>query len=133
MSCDWDLYCLDCKSYHGFDDTNHCVKEMRALATFGPQFQKVCTAWKEALPTLYTAAVAWFEPKIMLRESYGWHLNVEWWIAHGAHRLVPIDEYGHTDDECGEKYVCPACNETKYCTRAKGHAPPHAQKRAEGE
>jgi hypothetical protein len=130
MSCDYDVRCLDCGSNAGFDDTNHAIKEMRALAKMGAGLAVLARgilAFEKALaddPALY------LEPQFKLRDlSHGWRLTPKWWAEHGDHHLVAVDEYGRCDDECAERFDCKECGYSKWCRRTSGHDGQHRDKR----
>ena len=125
MSCDWDVYCLDCESSHGFQDTNHEDKLMRELCKIGPSLARLREIWKP-IEKLRNYA----EPLITLNSNrYGYALSLEWWETHGNHRLVARDEYGRNDDECAEQFTCPKCKHSKWCRRSKGHKGQHNEER----
>jgi hypothetical protein len=132
VSCDWDVYCLDCESEHGFSNCNHEDKLMRELAKLGPRLKKLC----ELMPILDSLSdppcSAYVCPRITLDADVihprRW-LHAAWWIEHGGHRLVARDEYGRCDDECGEHFSCGECGSSKCCRRMKGHDGEHKDKR----
>jgi len=133
MSCDWDVYCLDCKKEYGFYDANHQDKLMRELARLGPHIKKIC----ELMPALVALGDPphnlYCNPQIVLDDGSRFRLTFGWWALHGDHRLVARDEYGRCDDECGEHFSCDSCGSSKCCRRAKGHDGDHKDKRDEDE
>jgi hypothetical protein len=129
MSCDWDVRCLDCEVDAGFDDTNHAVDAMRALAKRGPELAALGAAFL-ALSKSLEGERGYFEPRMSLRElSYGWNLDAAWWVKHGRHQLVAVDEYGRCDDACNERFDCKTCHHTEWCKRVKGHEGDHGKVR----
>lgn len=129
MSCDWDVRCLDCEVNAGFDDTNHAVDAMRALAKRGPELAALGAAFL-ALSKSLEGERGYFEPRMSLRElSYGWNLDAAWWAKHGRHQLVAVDEYGRCDDACNERFDCKTCHHTEWCKRVKGHEGNHGKVR----
>lgn len=125
MSCDWDVRCLDCEDNAGFDDSNHDVEAMRTLAKRGFELATLGRAWL-ALEKSLEGERGYFEPRMKLRDaSYGWSINAIWWVQHGHHRLVAVDEYGQCDDECSERFECKTCHHTEWCKRVKGHDGEH--------
>lgn len=132
MSCDWDVYCLDCKSEHGFYDCNHQDKLMRELAKLGPRIKKICELMvgPGGLDDLGRPPLNLYcEPRIQLDDGGRLRLAAKWWVEHGDHRLVARDEYGRCDDECGELFHCNSCGSSKCCQRMKGHDGDHKDKR----
>jgi hypothetical protein len=129
MSTDWDIYCLDCESEHGFDDANHQDKLMRELARLGPTIKTMCELMAP-LDDLGRPPLNFYsEPRIQLDDGGRLRFNTKWWVQHGDHKLVARDEYGHCDDECGEHYKCNSCGSWKTCRRTKNHDGDHAEKR----
>jgi hypothetical protein len=121
MSCDWDLFCLDCNEAHGFDDLNHWDDTLALVAKHGPALADACAALlslREACRVEETGA--WrIELELNLR-TYA-RVNLEWFVKHGRHRILPKDEYGRLLDECGKYYTCPACKTQKKCRRTTNH------------
>jgi hypothetical protein len=46
--------------------------------------------------------------------------------VHAAHHLVPVDEYGTLDGECGVRVACSVCGKDDHCRLAQGHTGDHA-------
>ena len=132
MSCDWDVYCLDCKKEHGFDDANHDDKLMRELSKIGPQLKKLCELMAPLVALRKPPLNLYVNPSIVLNsnsDSHAHPLIASWWIEHGDHRLIARDEYGRCDDECDFYFRCGECGSSKCCKRAKGHTGEHKDKR----
>jgi len=100
MSCDWDVWCLDCEDAHGFSDANHERALMVALATVGPQLAALAPTMR-----VLSGLPGYADPGLHLRHDR-FRVDFEWFEKHGAHRLIARDEYGHNDDECGIYFVC---------------------------
>lgn len=124
MSCDWDVWCLDCDEGHGFSDANHQRNLMAALAKLGPQLAKFA-------PTM--RAIRAIEGAYVDANLYVTHdrlpIDFDWFDRHVTHRLIARDEYGKNDDECGEYFACCACQHRRQCRRTKGHDGDHAPER----
>ena len=120
MSCDWNVHCLDCDDTHEFNDANHRVELMRALAKLGPEIALAAAVVEKI------RAVS--NDDFEFRFAFGC-LDTAWWREHGAHRLIARDEYGHNDGECGQYFACRHCKATHFCRLPCGHEGDHDQNR----
>lgn len=102
MSCSWDIYCLTCKARHGLD-ANHGVEFIR-------------TAIKYADTIAALEGFADLELK-----TWAGYLSPPWLAAHASHQLVPQNEYGELDSECGVRVRCSECGADHHCTLSRGH------------
>ena len=128
MSCDWDVYCKDCDSSHGFDDANHEDKLMHELAKLGPQLKRLCIEMIPIVALTKDRNLGLFvTPAIVLNPGTSHELSLYevWWAKHGDHKLVARDEYGRCDDECAESFFCKECNRSMWCVLSKNHDGPH--------
>ncbi len=116
MSTDWDIFCVDCKDQHRFNDANHQVGMMRALIKHANIIATLVPLMNER--DIYD---------IDLRTSYG-RVDPDWFLKHLNHKLVPISEYGTIDSECGEYFQCNDCKTSRACQLEKGHGGVHARK-----
>lgn len=81
MSCDWDVYCRDCKSEHGFSDANHEDEFMFHLIKNAKAIAGLVELMKS--PT----------NEITLRFYHG-YIDPQWFRDHLGHDLVARSEYG---------------------------------------
>jgi hypothetical protein len=109
VSCDWDIYCLDCDSLMGFSDANHAVNPMRSLCELGPAFAKIDLSGHEDRDLRFGV------------EARGHGADLRWLIKHGAHRIKPRDEYGTIDGQCDRHFECNA-GHGHHCELDDGHA-----------
>lgn len=121
MSCDWSLHCLDCDETLRFNDLNHWDEQMSALAKSGPAI----AAFAPVIEALYKAGAS---PTLHLAWSRA-EIDFKWFVVHGSHRLVPIDEYGRCLDECGVIFTCGACQHEQKCRRKQKHEGQHDHRR----
>lgn len=124
MSCDWDVYCLDCNQEHGFDGANHCDGEMADLCAVGPKIRKLFLLLRD-LPLLQNHTLV---PEGL---SDRHRLDPAFWIAHGEHRIVPRDEYGRILGECSQQLACDRCGCSQHvrCVLPANHEGGHSPKR----
>lgn len=115
MSCDWDVYCVDCKSHLGVGDCNHGDAYMRQLVAVGPQLGKFAVDAK----AIRMCTEVSFEPSIV----GAYRFDLDWFAIHGEHHLAPIDEYGRLDAQCWQHVVC-ECGHKHACKLNKGHEGP---------
>lgn len=116
MSTDWDIFCVDCKTQHRFNDANHRADMMRAIIKHAPVIA--------ALVPLFNERDIW---SLELKTTYG-RIDAQWFLEHLGHKLVPISEYGEIDGECGEYFQCDSCKTSRACQLEKGHGGNHARK-----
>lgn len=114
MSTDWHIKCVDCGDEHRFNDANWRVDDMRGLiahaatiAALAPALQDVSDLALELGP-------------------YG-RVDAQWFARHLGHRLVPISEYGHLDEQCHAQVPCsdPTCWSRYPCILRDGHDGQH--------
>ncbi len=79
MSCDWNVYCLNCREKHFFEDANHQDKLMWLLV----RAAKEIAGLKELCEN----------GDVRIETSFG-GVDAEWFAKHAGHRLCPISEYG---------------------------------------
>jgi hypothetical protein len=109
MSCDWNIFCLDCEETERFNDANHQVDLMRDIIKAAPGIAALAPYWKYLK-----------NHDVELNTHYG-HINVEFFAKHATHRLVPRSEYGEIDGTCAKDVRCP-CKRNHYCVLPKEHA-----------
>lgn len=125
MSTDWDLYCLDCKSDHGFYDANHEEKAVQRLVDLMPRFA--------AMPGL--AALMKDAGFVPVGNGdgdglYNHRLSLRWVEEHCSHRVVARNEYGDFLEQCPETTAtCECCGQYFACRLLPGHEGPHLPKR----
>ena len=120
MSCDWDVRCLDCGEDLGISNANHAVELMRVIIAHAKEIAAVDSFMKA------TDRAGYF---IDFHFGSGSLIQTAWFAKHAAHRLVPVDEYGKIDDECGMRITCPACGKDDHCRRLAGHDGDHSHNR----
>jgi hypothetical protein len=115
MSCDWDVYCLDCEAAHGFYDANHENELMRNLAKGG-------AAMKAAASAMLSIQRRPYDLNLFEVKCSGYNVDLEWWAAHGEHKLCARDEYGAIDGQCYEMVTtCAKCKTRERCRLQTGH------------
>ncbi len=87
MSMNWDLYCKQCDSWHGFHDANHQDGKMLAIAKHAKAIAGLVDLMKESE---YLG--------ISLPTGNG-DLDPQWFADHLDHGIVPRNEYGQYLDE----------------------------------
>jgi hypothetical protein len=112
VSCDWDVFCLDCQERLGLSDFNHQIDAMRELITAAPLLAQMAT-------TGLGVTAGWGDRPI----------DTSWFAKHHTHRLIPRSEYGDFDDDCGERFEC-AMGGRHQCHLQKGHDGGHHERRA---
>lgn len=127
MSCDYDVYCIDCDDAHGFRDANHEDRLMAGLCKLGPQIAAVAPLMR-AIDAIEGAI--YIDAHLHLQHDR-YPIDFAWFEVHGNHRLLVRDEYGRCTDECAEYYQCETCAHRKCCRRTKGHDGGHSDKRDE--
>jgi hypothetical protein len=118
MSNNWDVYCLDCESEHGFDGMNGLESLMHQIIADAP----VCAELSKIARRLNLVEV---------QAKAGWNdgrVRLDWFEKHAAHRLIPRDEYGRFSGECGERFTCGECGDEFWCHAPKGHAGAHRKR-----
>lgn len=113
MSEDWNVHCLDCNETEHFNDANHRDDLMAALCRHAKAIAALAPLFKD--PGNWLGALEF-------RTSWG-PVDVDWFVKHAGHRLVPISEYGGFMDQCPE-YVDCVCGRSQRCTLQPEHAPP---------
>jgi hypothetical protein len=118
MSCDWNVYCVTCKSEHGFSDANHQEALMWKLCRNAKAIGGLAELVRDES---YDVAIS---------TPYG-TIEPSWFAAHADHELVPIDEYGKLATECGsysfeECDDCARRNGRRHCARPAGHEGAHS-------
>lgn len=115
MSCDWDVYCIDCDKEMGLQDWNHASDEVARVI-----------AARDSLAAVYRA----LGDDVRVSLEYDHRFVFTKFLAdHEGHRLIPRDEYGECLDECGARFKCNACGHSKMCRRREKHAGEHSEKR----
>jgi len=119
MSCDWDIYCVDCGVSAGIGDANHEDDTMRALvsaaADLGRALRVICGG---------------VDGLTELRVN-GYYVPANFFISHGNHKLRPLDEYGSFDTPCGQSFWCPKCGREVDCTEREHPGKPHSHSTAD--
>lgn len=117
MSNYWDVRCLDCKSDLGIDNANHAVDLMRLIIMHAKAIAALAPFLKETDRIGYNIDFSF---------GSGCRIQVAWFVVHAAHHLVPVDEYGTLDGECGVRVACSVCGKDDHCRLAQGHTGDHA-------
>lgn len=117
MSCDWDVYCVDCAQYLGVPDWNHADQSCVSLI-----------ALRDELATMHELALK-LHPEFEVRVSwYGCKtIDLLFFVEHRGHKLAPIDECGRLLDECSQTFYCVACGNGETCRLPAGHDGEHAK------
>lgn len=115
MSTDWDLYCCDCD------------EELGAPSSW-PDRYVVLSSAADLLAELAPHA----NRADLIVELSRQQVNLDWFVKHRGHRLVPRNEYGQCFDECGKDFRCGSCGHSKRCRRKKDHEGEHSEKRDDG-
>ena len=110
MSCDWHILCDTCGERYSFDDANHqenlmlaIIANAGAIAALAPLFHN--EAWDG----------------VLLARWNGWRIDVDWFVRHCGHKLVPIDEYGHRSNQCRKAQIVCAAGYAHNCGLTDGH------------
>lgn len=116
MSCDFDVFCLDCNANLGLQDWNRRSNEVQALIANAPAI----------------AALAPLARSGFTLEHFDRNVPIEFFAKHLGHRLLPRDEYGGFLDECGAQFAClGACgNHWLTCRLVRDHEGQHLPKRS---
>lgn len=115
MSTDWNVYCVDCKDEHRFDDANH----QDALMLY------ICNN-AEAIAALDD--LVQLDSSIELKTYYG-RIDTSWFRKHLGHQLLPRSEYGDLLGSCPLYVTCQHCNYTAAkCSLTVNHDGPCAPK-----
>lgn len=113
MSCDWDVYCVDCKSHLGISDANHGLHYMETLVEMADAIAGIGRAMD---------AMAGRGASVDCDMSVGgYRFDQRWFAAHVGHKLAPIDEYGRLSTQCAKWVTCGECKSQHRCTRDDGH------------
>jgi hypothetical protein len=96
MSCDWDVYCVDCDAWCGIGDANQADELMRVLIKHSP--------------VLAALALLNRDGDVQLRVDFKF-VDVSFFEKHGRHTLRPRNEYNEYDTLCGKKISCSSCGE----------------------
>jgi hypothetical protein len=112
VSCDWDVWCVDCdEAVTRFCDANHREELMAALVRHAP-------------------AIAALAPLVNDADAYSIDLTTSWgridpasFAAHAGHKLKPRDEYGRWLDQCHGYVKCAdeRCGHQRQCSLKLGH------------
>jgi hypothetical protein len=108
MSTDWNVHCLDCNDTYRFDEPNHMLDLMRSLVKHAPAIAALAPLMAEC------------GDGVRMETYYG-RIDPSWFAAHAGHHLVPKDQYGRCDDECGEYIACSACGARHRCRLLPKH------------
>ena len=123
MSCDWDVWCLDCEEGLGLSDWNHKSDAMLDII----RARDALAALADVRPDAYASGFEYWG-------SYKDLVPVGFFAKHRGHRLIPRDEYGQCLDECGETIVCSHCKlGNSRCRLPEKHEGPHAAERRTNE
>lgn len=96
MSHRWGVFCLDCQDDMGIC-VNRAVDAMRAVCKLGPAFARV------GVEEIAAAERAGLDVTIGYFNDTA---RLGWLAKHGAHRIVPRDEYGRDDTQCEQDFRC---------------------------
>lgn len=96
MSTTWDVYCHQCKAYHGCYDVRDpalmlaIIRDRNALAALAPASKSL--------------------PNFELRIGYNYMVDPCFFLEHAGHRLVALSEYGEVIESQKEldDYMNPA-------------------------
>jgi hypothetical protein len=127
MSCDWDVYCLDCDSVAGIEDANREESLMRVLIKHAKAIGGLLPLWDDN-STYQDVELRVGRYDVELRVGR-YDLDPKWFAEHASHRLIPRNEYGECSHDCGERFTCGECGALKTCRRTKGHDGGHSEKR----
>lgn len=106
MSCDWDVFCVDCQESLGIDNANHRDELMR---------------WLVLQRDVIAAIPGWLSV-----EYDDYRIDTQWFAKHAGHRLSPRDEYGYLDTQCRDDSICAHCGHRGHCLLEDGHEGEHA-------
>lgn len=111
MSCDWDLYCIDCEDYLGLSDWNHGDEACLEL-------------WKSREQIAAGAEVESIQIRATWRDD---RIDPAWFLKHKNHNVRPKNEYGQLYNQCGERIICNECGVTHFCILEKNHKEQHSK------
>lgn len=109
MSCDYDVYCMDC--HLGLEDWDQDIDECRSLVAHAAELATIYAVSQALPPSL----------GIILTHDFQSGSNLKFFEDHAGHHLVVRDEYGRNDGQCPKTYKCPACECPHPCTRPVDH------------
>lgn len=109
MSNGFDLHCLDCKAYAGFD-WNWGGDSLRPVLERRKEFEGVAVLL-DTLDWRFTDVGVDGSALIKAARFVG---------AHGGHRVVVMDEYGAIWERCSKRVEF-GCGHTHYCRRKPEH------------
>lgn len=106
MSCDWNIWCVDCSSEQSFNDANHQKELMIEICQNAEHIANIH-------PLIQLGSVE-------LHTRYGF-IDTAWFVTHRGHKIVPKNEYGHVEGECNKPVLCGECKTRHRCSRDGGH------------
>lgn len=112
MSCNWDVYCVDCDEHVGMS-VNHGEEFVRVLVRRREIFESLGLAFEEEKFLLW-------DPIIKMGGVY---VDVDFFVKHRGHVLRPRNEYGEFDGMCKANFKCSSCGPVT-CDR-KDHSMAH--------
>lgn len=102
MSCDWDVYCVDCDDWCGISDANHQVELVNKIVGARAGFEILAEAG-----FLYTE----------LKFEGEYIPNLAFFARHKGHTLRARNEYDEFDAPCPAKFFCSLCDAEVACER----------------
>lgn len=105
MSCDWDVFCVECSERCGISDANHADNEIRDLISNAQ--------------ILSDLACTGLDVRVEVRGHY---VDISFFHKHRGHRLAARSEYGEIDGLCIKKVkCCPNCCYEHRCKLNRDH------------
>lgn len=100
MSCNWNVYCVDCSENAGMS-VNHGEATMRLLVDRRAVLELLGHTFTDGK----SLGSAW-DLTLMLD---GVNIDVSFFLRHREHNIRPRNEYGEFDAPCGGIFDCPFC------------------------
>lgn len=96
MSCEWEVWCLDCNEWLAGYGWNHQERECWSLIRMAPALADLALAAGVEKQHVYIET-------LNLKK-----IDVGPFANHKGHNLVPKNEYGQWADQCPERFKCSA-------------------------
>ena len=111
---------MDCDKEHGFDNANHRDGEMADLCANGPKIKQLIILMRSIPSLQYRLTPENFQ-------DYQ-SLDLDFWVEHGEHKLVPRSEYGDLLGRCSQRICCSkcGCGWHQRCALLPGHEGDHS-------